>query len=553
MLRIEVNSYVLDLLENAELEMNAESPFLDYKKMQGTYGFTLNVPGTTTNKKAFNFPDHLDTQDFKYFTLQPIKVYVEDIFLFNGVAKITGVRGNLHSSNASYTLAIGTELGNLGDGLLNRSLRTFDLGTITSGTGSSYQSYWETLRNSMNLQDSSTSNYCAYPVYNHTVPSAVGSFTNLPHFTSEGNYPITDHNFHPYLIFVIKSVFSQLGYNLKIESILADRDFLQLTIVIVNYFYSNPAWVAGYMPNAKVSELLNSLRSLFNAGIFIQKSSKQVRVVTYNDICNSSKIIDITSKVLTEFEYEPNTFDGFSFKQTIDPHDIVSHPDDVDYTQHTTIGEANKFTSLPAANGNPLNNRIVHNEVAIYTEELPTRKLLQRNYTAYKSGNAKLEVESPASASAMIMYDVSLHPYVSPPQGWTPPRFLLPHLVPATAYGHSALRYAFYRGLQPASNGQNYALGTSGMHNWDGNPCGTWHLGWAGANGLYEKFWKLMFTHRSRWPYKIKFKVNLNYNDIIELDLAARYRIGTAEYIIASINYKLPLKEACDIKFFRIK
>lgn len=52
------------------------------------------------------------------------------------------------------------------------------------------------------------------------------------------------------------------------------------------------------------------------------------------------------------------------------------------------------------------------------------------------------------------------------------------------------LRLLFYRSLQQDSEGNNYAMASSGNQDHQGNQNGTYTLSWPGAAGLYEQWWK---------------------------------------------------------------
>lgn len=554
MLRIEVNNINIDLPQNASMEITMESPFLDYEKMQGSFGFTVNVPGSKRNKVAYNFPDHIDTKDYTHFKLQPAKIYDNDIFLFNALTKLNKVKGSLKASTGTYIASFGFDMGYFGDKTLDKSLTEYDYGQLSSIYGSGYNTWWETIRNQFNVSDSSQVDFAGYPFYCYQSPlnGQQGSFYNLCHFTGENNYPGGDHSFQPYLIFILRTIFSAHGYSLQNESILADRDFLQLTLLLTHKFLTNPATISEHLPNVKSRDLINSVRQLCNCGIFPSRKNSTVRIVTYNDIVNSGELVDLTAKVSLDFEMDPFSNEGYNFVQEVDGGDRVTHNPDFDTKKFLKVGEVNTFSALGAATTLPTQYHIVHNEVALYSEEIP-RQRIGWNYTRYNTGNGEREINVKASATAMIPFNVNVHPSWPPNNNYTPPQFLMPWVVPEALSNQTAIRLAFYRGLHQASDGQYYPLGTSGMHTFNGTSCGSWHLGWQGANGLYDTFWKTMIAHRTRWPFTISFNVMLDHNDLAKIDFTKRYQIDTAEYIIASITLKLPLKTSCKITFWRIK
>jgi len=551
MLRIEVNNINIDLPIGASLQMNMESPFLDYSKMQGSYGFTLNVPLTKRNQLAFGFPTELDTKDYTAFTLQPTKIYDNEIFLFNAATKITNVIGNLNNSNGTCTLAIGTDLGIWGDKKLQDPLSTLDLGTITkTSTSPNPVNWWIAEVDYMNAGDYTNRNYAAFSVYCHDIYD-IQSFFNLPTFTGQGNMPHYEKTFHPYLVFVLRAIFSKLGYQLLNESIITDRDFNQLAIVCLQRYLNSPQEVRNHLPIFSISDTLHSIRSIVNAGVFPSRTDRFVKVVTYNDVVSKSEVIDWTSKVLSSFEYEPKVHEGFSFRQLTDTQDSTQLNDDINFNERFLTTESNTLTGLPAPTTNGNEYAIVNNENILYTEDA-TRAKLAFNFSKYNQGKDDIKVESKGSGIGMIMFDTTLHA-VKNVTGYTPPRFLTTRINVPNIWQHNALRLAFYRGMQAASDGQLYPLGTSGMHTFNGTSCGAWHLGWQGTNGLYNTFWKTMISHRSRWPFLITFNLKLNHNDVLALDFSKRYRIGTSEYILASANISLPLKNASEVKFWRIK
>lgn len=555
MIRIDINDITIDLLPDTELELVSESPLMDFDKIQGPFSLTNTIPATGTNKQVFNFPDVLETKDLIGYKLQPCKVWSDGILVLNGLAKLTEVEGNLNSVVGSYKLSIGGELGSFIPLVRNKNLRSLTLsGDVPPAYPGAAVWQYEMLQSTTATVD--TYNYVSYPVYAY-YDSPLGypswKFLNKWNFNTDNFFDAAGFRtkvFHPYLKYILQCIFKETGFYLDDTQITRDADFKQITILGTD-MASN--YLSRTLPSMSIGEALCSLRKLFNAHFFVDKVSKRVRFLSYNEIVNESEIIDLNGKLVADFTMEYKEGNGVKFMQKADASDDYTYMEEIDFNVHTKVDENVLFSALPAPTEIASNMVLVFNENNYYNDTL-VRTRLNTNFSKYEVGDGDRTIETTALALSEEIN--SLLMVVSGGLGTANkilvPRINIPDHYSVLKSNCSVLRLAFYRGMQAAENSQTYPFATGGMHTYDGTQVGAWHLGWDGHGGLISKWWQQWIDNQTQNPYIFKTSLALNYNDYLNMDYSKRYRIGNATYLLASANWKFPIRKPIECKFWRI-
>jgi hypothetical protein len=241
--------------------------------------------------------------------------------------------------------------------------------------------------------------------------------------------------------------------------------------------------LAAALPDVRLADLLLTLQQLFALGFVFNPVRKELRVVPLRDV-------------------------------VADPTCLVRTPGP-DY--HDVANQVNGFTLA-------------------FTTDTDDELLKSNSWPEFTIGGAKEKIQPAADTLRMVR---EADPLVASRE-W---------LVPAAEQaGQSArpefdqvdkrsshLRFLFYRGLQPDSQGGHYPLASSGVVNYNGVPVGKYALAWDGPAGLYEQWHKpwLDFQANARIEERT---VALTLGEFLTLDPTRKELVQGLKFLWESVS-----------------
>lgn len=464
----------LELAPNTSVGIELRSPLFEREQTAGTFTYPITVPASKVNQRLLGFPENLagSVRAPEY----PAFFMIQGNLWKKGIIKYLGFDGQ------NYKVNFKTDAGDFSSLTRDTSLQTIPYGSepLSLATGGIYPeaSYaLFPLRNRAFYGDANP-DYRGY--LNYHTGGAFAAAQSTP------EYPLCPF---PFVRFVLDKIFSRYGYALEGDW-LGEEWVRRLVLVGNSDLAGNAVDFRRHVPDVKVSELLQALRSWFGLAYLVDANRQALTVARLRDIIADPAYLDWTSKADASYPNDPADANGFTLRQTLEPND-----------------ELNK--TLPV------------------------------DWAEYRVGGGREEITTTAST----LHTIRKVDSIAQNRNW---------LVPATeGKGTSAtfptgdnkcsLRLLSYQGMQKDSLNGDYPLGSALNENWAGASLGGRSLRYGGADGVYENAWKdwLEFLSQAR---PIERTVRLSIEDLTTLDPKRKVMVQGVKMFYDKINLSVSAK-----------
>lgn len=590
MIGIRVNGELLDIT-GAVIRMKLKNPMFEFDKLVSAFSFPFTVPATEHNRRVLGFWDHLQLRNREeIFSAQ---ILLDNELWMGGYIAISYIRG-VFEIFFSQNLEVFDRL--------NDSLNSLDLGTLTavddaalfqlfkdSVTTGNEQFGLFTVYNPDLLDNNDTRVVNDTPGQDNILPANYLGYVNYYFEGNPGGSP-EDHLFinHPdmdiqeyvlspflYYSYVIRKVFDYIGFTVDSPRFLDNTDVSKITIYSENILsfqvaYNSPNGIvqfmpgisyklSTYLPDKKMSDIVNSVRRGFNTVFFFNFKLNEVEIVPVVELLTLHEVEDYTAISGPEYEIEFPQLRAEDYRfeyQYSDDENLANRPD-VNVYNH--LEPVDTFSNLPTVtNQEPGDLNLVYDTNSFWlvrplldTPGSEEWHYLTPNIVAKGTGsnviNVGFDTLTPLGAAAgLIQLDLINHMAFTRAAVLTDDRYFRLHttksVADTTQYDlqdkEMPIRLMFCHGLRKVSPGVGsstyytnewrYAYGSADNMDTDGvTELTSFSLGMWGEKGLYEVWWKPWFDYLESKPITTHI-LYMSKKDIFRFDFKKKYRIGEA-------------------------
>lgn len=596
-LTIKANGELLRLPPGASIRLVLQSPVFGEDAIPGDYSFPFTLPFSPKNRQIMLFPEVPEN------TNAPLSVDA-DLF-YDGILITSGKLNRLKSSENQYQVSLSAKASEFGSLIFKKKLAELPLGGVrTVSTLDITEAVPNTIVDHMKAAaqgNIATYDYTFFPVLNEDFYKDLSQtyFKKYINWYTQNPESLSDRVFFvdtqqlptlqppppsentivpfPYVVYLLKQIFTEHGYRGK-GSFLDDDEIK--TLVQYNTFalddalfstgfhnyYKREINLQNHVPDVLITDWLVGLKNIFCLGFFFNNQEKTCEIIPLKEVINSTDYIDWSDKAVRVYNYEDVSAEGVQLKHEHDSADDLTDTRINPIEKNTVKTAVDTFADLPSSGNSSNDIRLVKslNQYYIWNAGLAAWKYFSENFFNYKIGEGKKEISSIFSPAGFIYkgedtyatYFNGLYPSdpLFPLRDWMVPQ--------AKQKGNSPMfdlyvnnpytpRLLFYRGFRNDGNGEPYPLGSYHNYDYDENRIGNYSLSWDGDDGLYNVWWKdyLNVISGSR---TITIPVRLNLNDLLNLDFKKKIRIRDVNYLIKSIDIKLPITEPASVELIRI-
>jgi hypothetical protein len=613
MIGIKKDTEYIDLIPGTQIQRERESPvFLTQSDdgkdgIPGEVSYPFSIPLTDKNLRLLKQPD----------SLPQAKELEHEIILENsgmqlsaGKLIIESIDGHLVKNNVGR--AEGYILSNVSEfwsRVRDKKLSELSLGGNRTFTWSGYSTvvsgFWKHVHDSWAHTDSDDGDYVFFPVYcKDWEEEGAGKWMNgwaeyAGVIEMARNENLNSLVPHPYLVYVIKQVFLEHGYEVE-GDILDDPDFKQLCLISYRacHWADETLDVGGFPIVVKVASPLASITIRLNEhvppettiGEFLVELQKFLPITfIINDtqrrcrIVRSDLIQGVGAKNRNQ-SFNPNftlSFDKIDrsqvkvvgFERTFDD----ELPLTVDLDEYNYQGVANSLPDLPtptSANADhvyfvkTINAYVINYKLAVAGPIITySWQILADNQGSYERDD-QTEALTVNMTPLGMQYREMLNgatlgsqkgyfPATTRKGNWYRPYILAPEYRVSTPWG---MRVMFYRGARIFNQGQNLPFATNHIYNINSHATaqtsytavGGLSLSYvADGYGLYEKLWK-NWLPILEGAEKIKGTLYLKLHEYLQFDWDNAILIDNTPYLLKKITEILPYNGKIDIEAVRI-
>ena len=613
MIGIKKNTEYLDLLPGTQIQRERESPvFLTQTEsgkdgIPGEVSYPFTIPLTDKNLRLLKHPD----------SLPQAKELEHDIVLENagmqlsaGKLVIESIQGHLVKNNVG--VAEGYILSNVSEfwsRVRDKKLSDLTLGGDRTFTWAGYSTttagFWKHVHDTWAYDNADDGDYVFFPVAcldwkeedQWHIMNKWDEFSGTLQMARD--YNLTSLCPHPYLVYIIRQVFLEHGYEIE-GDILNDPDFKQLCLIS----YRGVRWanegldLTAYPdrvptaiplssqtirlyehvpPETTIGEFLVELQKFLPITFVINDTQRRCRVVS------SEQITGVGAKN-RDSQFNPNFTLEFDVIDKSEAKVIGlsrAYDDEfpvlIDPSEYNYIGEVQHITDLPTAGSSNADhvylvrdiNRYVQNKKGLIAVGSPEWNWVD---IGDNLGNLERDQETdtieqnitPLGMDKALIFTGTVNgqqigyvPVTRRQGNWYKPWVLQPQYRETTPWG---MRVMFYRGLQMFNQIQAMPFATN--HIWAVNShetpqtsytqVGNWSLAFqANGFGLYEVFW-------SKWlptletGERIKGTLYLKLHEYLNWDWDKVLLIQNTPYLIKKIEEVLPYPGRIDIEAVRL-
>jgi hypothetical protein len=556
-----VNGQRIDF-NNPAITIRLKNPMFDSNNgMEWTASFPFKLPATSRNKQVFGFPNRLTT-------LNSVAIDATFEHYFNGVRLPGDTIRIRQASDREFEAYI--KVGRSDFISLNKTKKLRDL------------TYPDMSMNYLTIIGSMSSGYPMFPVafpmvhnegffdgtdqeyfWKDISQNTYGTYQNCFYHTSNNWYynhmAITPF---PYVAGVIEKIFSESNYLLTRNPFTEDPDLQTLCIYnsararfgfLPTNFYFN---IKDHLPDISVQEFLLAMRVPFGADLYFDHYKREVKILTRQEILNSSGIVDMGKNVSRTYKVlydEP--FDSYRFTLTSDSSDAYWRDKVADFNsfKNNPIIVGEYFSDLPASpEVYTLGFVKVEDQWYIYSWDDDSQTVcwhfLSRNVIDLVEGeNDSFRMEGKVG---LLVSENHVHanllwswicPFTKQP-GWhqgSP-------MTWKTAPTPFAFRMLFFKGLSLATNNYQYPLGTSYCGPLPQLPFqdAKYTLQWLGPNqpsahpefGLYENFWKDWLDWKKQ-TRQVEFSKLFSPAELVALDFSNKHRAYGVNMLLDEVTF----------------
>jgi len=582
MLAIQVNNEFIDLPAQISLELERNNPFLSDDDIQGQFSLGLTIRYTEKNYRLLQYIGNFYKTNSKYTV--DAAIYDAGIFRYAGKLVITQHQSNMNNIEQTvwtgfFTIGSSSFLQSIQDVLLQDvdfgGERTFNYTTSDPDDGSG--GFWQHIHAAV-VPDAFP--YCFYPINNEGwAPDYISLKWMNPFLadTQEFDSIFNAVTLCPalYLSFVLNKIFENFGWKLSGE-ILNDTGFKKITIPsfqAINWctftrmaqqiVSVNPRPVITFdladhvPPDVTIGSFLVSLKNRMGWYFEFDSGTKTAYLHGYQ------KIIDASVKDWTKYVQSNYTSDYtdpakiYSLVNNIDSSDEFPVLKEIDESAIVRVNSVGDLPSPTAAN-----------------EDLIGYVFLDNSYY-----QCQLTPDSDPPTFEWVFYAHNIGDYQQQPDFDTTIESdisTMPTLLMLYGTGNSAkvpvcsqpgnfrsnvspwaVRFLFYHGMYPSTNGQLYPFASCDNTAISGtDPTGAWVLPYRHEfgvvnDGTYDYWWKdwlrLLSIQDSR-----TFTLALPVTELKKFSFSDIIFINNVFFVAQSVKEMLPYKDLIEMKMKRI-
>lgn len=345
MLELLINGESADLLPDASITIDEESPVFDKDTIPGGYSYPFTLPVTPRNRRVLGFPERIEKSGSMSIE-QPFQLFHLGKLITSGTITVT-------ESGDSYKVNLMVGSGDLANKVKDKKLKNLDLGGVRN---------WQWKAEYKHPDD----DFALAPIFNSKF------YTDTPFsvFFSNLHYRVNAYEHEsfniatgtvvfaitpfPYLSYIIKQIFSFAGMQIIENVLVTDPDFRDLVVYTIrdigtwemalgsgnicigidiagNPIYQmvpigvysnrtiNPFNLIDSLPNMSISDFLLSIRNFLN--IAYVPDGDTVRITKRADLIKKAPGKDITGLAIRSPRSTQEISDGFKLKWMIDSAD----------------------------------------------------------------------------------------------------------------------------------------------------------------------------------------------------------------------------------------
>lgn len=458
MITVEVNEQPIDINQSTSFNIGARSPFTSPGELWGPKVYNVSALDSALNNRVFSFSKMLNKTS-RVKSYPDSKVKFGDLLWKIGTLK-------LRDYQDAYNFSFHSDAGDLESKIKNRTVVGVDLGQQVSdmNVGDIYPDanhIYCTVKNPSFYSDKNP----GYSGYVNLYNSGAGRLYNP---TDDGDdYTITPF---PYLLFVLETLFKELGY-FGIEGEWTEDENIRRVFIYNNYDHRVSDIIYNrHLPPISVGSFLIDTAIFFGITYKVNPVTKKVEIVKIKDWLNNQGYTDLNNRANRSYKLEPNENDGFRFWMRRDDTDKL-------------------FETVPS-------------------------------WMDLRFGNGSEVIETQASPLSMITED-------SPFGGsWTIPQVDQEGSGPAFDLGletRGGLRFMLFDGMNTDSLGNSYPQGhfmRSGMS-----------LRWGGSDGVIERCYEEWMDWKSYTEY-MERTVELTLVELLQLDTERKVMIDNLKWVV---------------------
>jgi hypothetical protein len=599
MLKILIDTqFTLDIDSETAVQIEYENPLFVFDALPGAATYNFTIPASPNNNQTFEQANTIAT-DTRSLGTYPCQIFADEIPLLKGFLTIESATQNRYNCSIACDFLETLREVYLDTQFIHTETTTIDFGTPIEFTQQVLEG--EYIGNGAIAEaHANAANAATYPAYTHCFPvmyneaffSTAATFpeiapewlspydprNNYSNLITAGQTPVDNNRLVPCMYVAWALAATMQKNNLLLSGNALDDPEWNSLIIYNNFALDN--WIldinthltdvqyARHLPNILVSDFLLDLRKKFNLCFFFDLNTNAVGAYFAHSLATNPTATDISQYIEPQYSIQ---FGSQTKAPTLchlpDETDAYATRFDEEITDFTLSGQANTVDGLPAyAPADQIYYVVSENAYYHYTETedpgAPGTNIAQWQRFSYKYECATNDGSNIESTLPLLMAELPRFGSDNPNTTWVVPRTehagsalallnrtnpsLLPDAIYSYPYNHHpfALRYAFYRGLQPDSQlaGYEYPLATPTAFNAHGDRVGNYTLDFNGTDGIYAQFWK-PFIDRIADAKVVEKTLIPNALFLSQLNMATKYAIqestGITNYFIKKLTVTL--------------
>jgi hypothetical protein len=291
-LHIKANGQWLDLLPDFKIKVVLHSQAFPDNWDRSDHSYSISIPKTATNSAVLRYRGEIGVREPN--TDVPVEVYQDNFRLFKGLLKVQNMERN-------YNCFLKLDITELNSTFGEKRLQDYD--------------YEKNIPYQWSDAQVNTQFYPDVPLA-HPTFYAYRLFGDRLAPQSDDNWVLNTFGGYnaghtpdfpsPYLMYVLDQIFIESGYAKPLGDFMEDTELQRLVMMSNRHrpeTLTGWQWDAGkHLPDLSVREFIDSLRALFNIGVYFRRGSGQPEIRKNHNVFSSAATIDWTKKVVREMK-----------------------------------------------------------------------------------------------------------------------------------------------------------------------------------------------------------------------------------------------------------
>ena len=301
MISITVDDELIDINDSASFSIGGRSPFVTPGELYGPKVYNVSALDSRRNARVFQFASLLNNTG-RVKAYGNVQIKFSDLLWKIGTLKLRDFSG-------AYNFSFHSDAGDIEAKIKNRSLPAVDLGTAASDLNvtdiyPAANHVYFTVKNP-NFYGDKNPGYIGYVNRYDTVNA------RLFNPTDDGdNYTITPF---PYLLYVLDTVFKDLGYFGMTGDWIEDENIRRVTLYNNYDHRTGTITYNRHVPPVSVGSFLIDVAINFGITYKVNPVTRLVEIVKITDWLNDQGYTTLNNRANRTYKLEPNANDGFRF------------------------------------------------------------------------------------------------------------------------------------------------------------------------------------------------------------------------------------------------